>query len=187
MERLRKYFENCGFNENDLSLILGAFRLEEFRKEEFFLKRGKLNHYLGFVEKGVFLHYIQKDDELRATYVSIENTFISSRLGFENDTLAIENIQALTNCIVSVISKEDLRALTAQIPKFKDFYIGFLERSINMLDSNRQDMIVLSGEERYAKLLKKEPNLLQAVPLRYLASMLGITPRHLSRIRKNIR
>jgi hypothetical protein len=36
-------------------------------------------------------------------------------------------------------------------------------------------------------MLRQEPHLLQQIPLQHLASMLGVTPRHLSRIRGNIR
>lgn len=45
---------------------------------------------------------------------------------------------------------------------------------------------MLSAEQRYEKLLKDEPELLQQVPLQYIASMLGITPRHLSRLRNKM-
>ena len=44
----------------------------------------------------------------------------------------------------------------------------------------------LTGKERYETLFKNHPNYIQLIPLQYLASFLGVTPRHLSRIRKAI-
>jgi hypothetical protein len=69
------------------------------------------------------------------------------------------------------------------IPALKDFYIGLLEWQIGCIDNSRFDLITLNAEQRYQKLLEEEPELLQRIPLQYLASILGVTPRHLSRIR----
>jgi hypothetical protein len=67
------------------------------------------------------------------------------------------------------------------------FYVGMLEWQMCCIDESRLDAIVLSPQERYLKMMEKEPELLQTIPLQYLASILGVTPRHLSRIRNNIR
>jgi CRP-like cAMP-binding protein len=58
-----------------------------------------------------------------------------------------------------------------------------LEREICCIEESRYDLIALTAEERYEKLLTQTPQLLQQIPLYYLAALLGITPRHLSRIR----
>jgi hypothetical protein len=44
----------------------------------------------------------------------------------------------------------------------------------------------LSGAQRYEELYKNHQKYLQLIPLQYLASYLGVTPRHLSRIRKAV-
>lgn len=187
MIKLKKYFNMFGFKDNDLDKILNSFRLQMFKKNEFFIKEDKISSHLGFVESGVFQYYVLKEGEIRTTYVSIENTFMSSRLSALNDKPAFENVKALTDGSVCVISKTNLKKLINEIPSFKDFYIGYLESSISNIDANRRDLILLSGEQRYQKMLKEEPELLQKIPLQCLASILGVTPRHLSRIRNNIR
>jgi CRP/FNR family transcriptional regulator, anaerobic regulatory protein len=85
-----------------------------------------------------------------------------------------------------VIEKKDVMALQNQISRFKDFYIKIIEWQICCIDKNRFDLITLTSEQRYEKLQKEEPELLQLVPLQYIASMLGMTPRHLSRLRAKI-
>ncbi|HEX5149809.1 MAG TPA: hypothetical protein VFW07_00090 [Parafilimonas sp.] len=69
---------------------------------------------------------------------------------------------------------------------FRTFYIEALEDLIVGMDETRSNFITLTVEERYAVLIKEEPSLLQQGPLQYLASLLDITPRHLSRIRNNL-
>jgi CRP-like cAMP-binding protein len=187
MEKLKTYFENIGFSGNELDQILGAFTYKEFKKNDFFTEIGKTSKHLGFLESGMFQYYVLKDGEERTTYISIENTFLASLLSFINETPALENVRALTDGTICLITKTNLKKLVNEIPQFKDFYIGLLEWAICGIDADRHSLIVLSGEERYEKMLKEEPHLLQQIPLQYLASMLGVTPRHLSRIRNNIR
>lgn len=187
MEKLRKNFESVGFRGESLDKILDAFKLKEFKKNELVVEEGKTSKYLGFVENGMFQYFVSKDGEERTTYISIENTFLCSVLSFISEAPALENIRALTDGSLSLISKTALKQLVAEVPGFKEFYIGLLEWTICGIDASRHDLIVLTAEQRYEKMLHYEPHLLQQIPLQHLASMLGITPRHLSRIRNNIR
>ena len=75
----------------------------------------------------------------------------------------------------------------AKNSQFKTFYFELIEKQICLIDDYRIDLLALTPEERYKKLLENEPKLLNEVPLHYLASFLGISTRHMSRIRKNIK
>jgi CRP-like cAMP-binding protein len=187
MLKVKIYFEAIGFSGGDLEKILNAFKLQKFKKNEFIVEEGKTSRYMGFVETGMFQYYVIQDGEERTNYVSIENTFFASVLSFISETPSLENVKALVDGSISLISKTNLKMLLNEIPAFKDFYIGLLEATLCGIDASRYDLIVLTAEQRYEKMLKNEPHLLQQIPLQHLASMLGITPRHLSRIRSNIR
>lgn len=187
MQKLRAQFEMSGFSVEMLEQIVQAFQIKEYKKGDFFVEAGKTSQYLGFIESGMFHYYVMKDGDERTSYVSIENTFVASLMSFIGQTPSKESVRALVDSQVSVISRKDLKQLVDELPPFKDFYIGLLEWAICGIDSSRHDLIVLSGEQRYEKMLREEPKLLQVIPLQYLASMLGVTPRHLSRIRGKIR
>ncbi len=186
MEKVKIYFQSIGFEGESLDKIVAAFTYQEFEKNDLVVEIGKISKHIGFVESGLFQYYVIKDGEERTTYVSIANTFFASLLSFIDEKPALENVKALTKGSISLISKTKLKRLVNEVPGFKDFYIGLLESSICGIDSSRHDLIVLTAEERYAKMLQTEPHLLQQIPLLHLASMLGVTPRHLSRIRNNI-
>jgi len=83
--------------------------------------------------------------------------------------------------------KQNVKMFLNEIPVFQRFLMGFLEATFCGIDASRYDLIVLTAEQRYEKMLTNEPHLLQQIPLQYLASMLAVTPRHLSRIRSKIR
>lgn len=187
MEKLKKHFESIGFTGESLEKILESFILTEFKKNDFVVEEGKVARYIGFVESGMFQYYVMLDGEEKTTYINVENTFLASVLSFVRQQPAQENIRALSDGKLSLISRSNLNKLVAEVPAFKDFYIALLEHTVCGIDASRHDLIVLSAEQRYAKMLRDEPHLLQQIPLQYLASMLGVTPRHLSRIRAQVR
>ncbi len=187
MNSLKQFFFDAGFRGNDLETIVQTFSLKLYLKDDHFIEAGKTNRHMGFIEKGLFQYFVLVQGEERTTYITAENSFIASLVSFLNNTPSREYIRALTDARVWMITKADVKKLQADIPLFKDFYIGILEWQIGCIDKSRHDLITLNAEQRYAKLLNDEPLLLQTIPLQYLASILGVTPRHLSRIRKNIR
>ncbi len=187
MEKIKSYFQSVGFNNIDSEKITSFFKIQQFKKDDFFVKEGEISSQLGFVEIGQFQFYaVTIQGEERTTYVSLENTFIASLLSYLREVPTKENIKALTNSILWIIDKKDVLTLQNLIPNFKDFYIKLIEYQICCIDQDRLDFITLTAEQRYEKLFNEEPRLLHQVPLQYIASMLGITPRHLSRLRKNI-
>lgn len=187
MQKLQKQFEQLGFKGPLLDKVLQTFLVKTYKKGDFFVRAGETSRYLGFIESGMFQYFVWKDGEEKTSYVSIAGTFLSSVMSYISETPARESVRALTDSEVCVISRTDLKALAAELPPFKDFYVGLLEWAVCGIDSSRHDLLVLTAEQRYEKLLREEPFLLQQIPLQYLVSMLGVTPRHLSRIRGNIR
>lgn len=187
MEKLYNYFNHIGFKGEALDRVVNAFVLQTFEKNEMVVTEGKTSKYIGLVEHGIFQYYVSKDGFEITSYISVANTWLASVMSFVSEKPSLENIRSLGNGSIYMISKTNLRKLINEIPAFKDFYIALLEQSICGIDASRHDLIVLSADERYAKLLQNEPHLLQQIPLQHLASMLGITPRHLSRIRNSLR
>ena len=187
MEKLQGYFESIGFANEELDQVLNAFTVKQYKKNDFFIEEGKTSKHIGLIKSGLFQYFVIKDGIERTTYVSIENTFVSSVMSFISEKPALESVRALTEGEVYLISKTALKKLANELPKFKAFYISLLESAVCGIDSSRHDLIVLSAEQRYEKMLREEPHLLHHIPLQHLASMLGVTPRHLSRIRSTIR
>lgn len=186
MGKLKTYFGQLGFSGDDLLKIVAAFQLQSFEKNDLVVMQGKTSRHIGLVESGIFQYYVVKEGEEVTSYVSVPDTWLASVMSFVSEAPSLENIKALTPGKIFMISKSNLKKLVNEVAGFKDFYIALLEQSICGIDESRHDLIVLTADQRYAKLLKKEPRLLQQIPLQHLASMMGVTPRHLSRIRNNI-
>lgn len=187
MDLLKSFFLRGGFTDIEVEQIATAFVFKNLNKGDYFVEEGKTSKYLGFIEKGFFQYYVNLDGEEKTTYSLGANNLIAPLVSFLKQVPSRENIRAVVNSSIWVISKDAFKKLQQTIPSFKDYYIGILEWQICCIEESRLDGIMLSAGQRYEKMLNKEPDLIQQIPAQYLASIIGVTPRHLSRIRNNIR
>ncbi|MEZ4875394.1 MAG: Crp/Fnr family transcriptional regulator [Flavobacteriaceae bacterium] len=176
-------------NDVDLEIflpeILAAFQFLELKKQAFFVEEGTTCRYFCFVQSGILMHAIEVSGEEKTTYLALKNTYTSALKSFKNQIPARKSIKALSHCQLWVLTAEDFHRLLKDNTAFGKFYFNLIENQIFLIDDYRIDLLTLSPEERYQKMLHNEPKLLQEVPLRYLASFLGISTRSMSRIRKN--
>lgn len=142
---------------------------------------------MGFIDKGFLQYFVVIDGLEKTTYSVSENNFVASLSSFLKQVPAKENIRAVIDTDVWVIDRNNLTRLQNELPAFQTFYVSLLEWQICCIDESRLDGLMLNAQQRYEKMMEKEPELIRQIPLQYLASILGVTPRHLSRIRNNIR
>ncbi len=177
-------------NEKLHHLILKAknkFSVLHLKKNEYFVKEGEVCLYFCFVESGILQHSVSVLEEEKTTYLALRNTVTSSLNSFLLKKPSRKSVKAIADCKLWVVDIETFKSLIENNKVFNQFYYNLIERQICLIDDYRIDLLTLTPEERYKKLLVTEPKLLQEVPLHYLASFLGISSRHMSRIRKNIK
>jgi len=166
--------------------ITAGFQFKKIDKGDYFVQEGKTSKYMAFITKGLFQYFYVRDGKEITTYVTGANSFLLSLSSFFKQQPCKENVRAIANAEIWAIHYTDMMRLKKESEAFKAFYIAALENLVVGMDDTRTNLIILTAEERYALLMKNEPALLQQMPLQYLASILGVTPRHLSRIRNNL-
>ncbi|CAM1342216.1 Crp/Fnr family transcriptional regulator [Tenacibaculum amylolyticum] len=167
--------------------ILNSFESLQLKKNDFFVSKNQICNYFCFIKSGILQHSIDVDGEEKTTYLALKNTCTAALKSFLHQQPSRKNIKALSNCELLVITIDDFNRLIKENTAFFQFYHKLIEHQIFLIDDYRIDLLTLSPEERYQKLLMNDPELLQSIPLHYLASFLGISKRHMSRIRKNIK
>ena len=167
--------------------ILTFFKELKLSKNSYLVEKGEVCNYFCFIESGILQHSVEISEEEKTTYLGLKNSCTSALKSYLQKTPSRKNIKALSNCSLEVILVEDFNYLLKNNKSFHQFYYNLIENQIFLIDDYRIDLLTLTPEDRYTKLLTNEPNLLQEVPLHYLASFLGISTRHMSRIRKNIK
>jgi CRP-like cAMP-binding protein len=165
--------------------VLFKFQVLYLKKNDYFVKENEICQDFCFVESGILQHSVLVDDDEKTTYLALRNSVTSSLDSFLNKKPSRKSIKAIADCKLWVVDLETFKDLIENNLAFHQFYYNLIERQICLIDDYRIDLLTLTPEERYQKLLTTEPKLLQEVPLHYLASFLGISSRHMSRIRKN--
>lgn len=173
-------------SESSLREILIGFKVLTLKKHQILVEENQVCPYFCYVESGILQHAILVEAEEKTTYLALRNSVTSSLNSFLNKIPSRKSIKALVDSQLWVADWETFDHLLQNNPVFQEFYHNLIQKQIMLIDDYRIDLLTLTPEERYKKLLATEPKLLQEVPLHYLASFLGISNRHMSRIRKNI-
>jgi CRP-like cAMP-binding protein len=174
-------------SEKERTEILQSFELLNLKKNSYLVKESEICPYFCFVQSGILQHAIEVLDEEKTTYLALRNSFTSSLYSFLNQTPSRKNIKAIVDSELWIVDLKTFKHLIENNHAFNRFYYDLIEKQICLIDDYRIDLLTLTPDERYKKLLFTEPKLLQEVPLHYLASFLGISTRHMSRIRKNVK
>lgn len=165
--------------------IANHFSEKLIYRNEFFLREGRISDEYLFLEKGFMraFAYDTEGNDVTTNFYSA-NQVVFEVSSFFNRTISRENIQALTDCSGWYISYQQLNHLFHSLPEFRDFGRHILVKGFSSLKIRTLSMITETVEERYAGLLKTNPEIFQHAPLKNIASYLGITDTSLSRIRK---
>lgn len=184
---LRKTIKTTiSISENDLDFMLSLFKPMTLKKDDYFLKIGQRCNQVAFIKSGMLRIYYPNDKGEETTcYFSLPNEFVTSFSSFTTETPSIENIQAILPTEIVGIEKKDLEMLYQKIPVTQEFGRKAAENLAIIMEKRISLFLNNSADERYQFLLKHNPILIQTVPLQFLASYLGISPQHLSRLRKN--
>lgn len=172
-------------NEGDLEIIRSVFRHRALKKGDYFQRKGRTEERMAFVETGMLRIYDEVDGREATQWISTPGYFITDIAAFSFGVRTRWEMRALTDCSLYEVSRGDYRDLGRRIEGWNEMDRQFLAKCFAMMEDRIFGFISLSAEERYRKLFREQRDLVREVPLQYLASMLGMTPETLSRIRKN--
>ena len=174
-------------NKDEITTLCSVLSLLPLKRDEYLLTEGQVCDFIGFVNTGVLIYFKTKEsgDEVTTDF-AFEGDWVNinlSRLASVPSTLSI---RAIEECEVVMLKQKDLNDLYQRIPKLERLGRILTEQAyINIVDQT-VELQIHSAKERYENLLKRHPKLLQKVPLYHIANYLGIAPKSLSRIRKEI-
>jgi len=177
--------ENSRMSLETVMNISDYFEERRFLKNEFFLKEGKVCDYL-FLAEGLMRAYTfdLKGNEV-TTNLFAGNRQVYDHASFFLQTPSEENIQAVTNCLGYSITFEKMNTLFHSIPEYREYGRGMLVKELVSYKKRTLAMINKSAEQRYEDLVKDDKEIFQFVPLKHIASYLGVTNSSLSRIRRD--
>ena len=184
---LREYLQSYQIlKEEDIDSFMSLVTPKKLKKGEFFITKGKISRYIAYIQSGIFRSFYYSSEQEEVTYCfTFQNTLITAYSSWITQQPTNENIQALTDMELVLISLENMKKLEISNPNWIKFFKHIAELEYINLEKRIFMLQRESAETRYHSLLNNHPEYLHNIPLHYLASYLGVTQRHLSRIRKN--
>lgn len=145
---------------------------------------GQVPQYHNFIVSGHMRSFrVDEDSNEITTDLNDGPRFFTSYYQFMHRIVSEKNLHCITDCELLRINRDDADKSAEHSSTQKDFTIGILEQHLEEDRNRMEDMGNLNAEARYLKMLHEKPTVFQYVPLNYIASYLGITQRHLSRLR----
>ena len=155
----------------------------KFQKGEFILKEGEVCTNIYWVVKGLIRQFYFKNGKELTEHLAAENTVCMSIESLFKEQPSHQQIQTIEPTIVFALPKDRLEHEAVRNTNIQMLYRKILEESL-ILSQIKADMLRFeSAPERYAKLVKRSPQLVLRAPLVYIASYLQMTPETLSRVR----
>lgn len=163
------------------------FKPLQYDKGDFFIKAGDVCRQIAFIGKGVLRTYYLNDkgDEITICFCS-EKRFTTSFKSLITQLPSQLNIQAIEPTEVVALTYQDLQKLYAESKSWQTIGRLLAEREYLNMESYAVALNRETAKEKYTRLLKEQPQVVQRAPVQQIASYLGVTRETLSRIRRQV-
>lgn len=153
-------------------------------KRKLLLKEGMTCQHIYFIIKGALRGFTREGQKDITTWITVENELVSSILSLDERVRSIENIQALEKCELLALTLADLGIMYERYPECNVLARKILQRYYADAEQRAFIARLTKAENKYRYFLKRHQALSNRIPLKYIASYLGVTLETLSRIRK---
>ncbi|MDR6919475.1 MULTISPECIES: Crp/Fnr family transcriptional regulator [Chryseobacterium] len=175
------------FSEKEIGDFLQLFESRKVYKNDFFVQEGQKCKEIAFIISGIFRSFYISDQGKDMTYCfRFPNQMMAGYSSFISGCPSRENMQAITDGDLMILKKDAVDQLVRDDLNWTRFLKMIAEEEYLELENRFFQLQRDNAAQRYETLLGNQPDYIQKIPLQYLASYLGITQRHLSRIRKEI-
>lgn len=173
--------------EEDLNKIESAHNRLRFGKGHVLLQEGQTANEYYILESGLIRAYVldYEGNEITTEFFTEGEIVIVPTSLFQRIPSS-ETLVTVTDAILWKINFDEFQKLYHSIPGFSEWGRSWFSTQLFSMKQRSLDMITETATHRYLKLMKEKPQIIRYVPLKQIASYLGITSSSLSRIRKEI-
>lgn len=189
IKQLKELSDSTGMHipEDSISKAISFSRFKVYSKGEIIARTGDKAATAGLVISGVIRsYYVDSDGNDITQYFAAEGNWCidSGMVGFDGMQA---NWEALEDTTVMLFDVKDMKELIYSDEQLKSLWIEALESGMRYKIYRENGFLVENATERYIAFRKAYPQLSERVPLRCIATYLGIKPESLSRIRSSMK
>lgn len=174
-------------DEEFVKCLLPVIKVRKFGKKEFITKAGDIENYFNFVSRGLVRKYYKKGTQETNTQISTESHIILSQESFHSRQPSEYYIETIEPSVLISIKHDDLEEVYTKSKKMEHLGRLVVTHTMVIKDRWQMQMIKMTPRERFLNFVMKNPELLQRVPQKYLASYLNIKPETFSRFKHLLR
>ncbi|MDO5980135.1 Crp/Fnr family transcriptional regulator [Flavivirga spongiicola] len=187
MNKIKEHFEQIAkLSDLDWHIFSSKLKKSVYSKKATILKVGDIENHLSFIEKGRLRFFTPKQENDITFGFCFENEFMSAYDSFLTRKPSTYQIETLTDTTLWRLTYKDLQDIYNETEVGNAIGRITTENIFLMKSKREQSFLNETAEKRYLNLFAERPNLIKEIPLKYIASYIGITPQALSRIRKRI-
>lgn len=185
MDTLLNFLYSLNISKSIALDYVGGLKSIRVKKKEHFQMQGISSKYMGYVTDGKFRYYkIDAEGNERTLWLNKSFPFVGDYHSFLQKTNAELSIQALGDYDILLFTYDKTMELFDMNVDTQKFRSTLAERSMFGWRNIALSLHFDTAEERYLKLVSEYPAIEKEIPLKYIASCLGISPETLSRIRR---
>lgn len=183
-ERLVSHINRLHPMTEEMTLTLRSLvKMTNYKAGEKILREGEVCNKAYFVVKGLIRsYYMSEDRDITSRFMEEEN-FITSWPSYFLQKPSIEFIVAMEDSVLLCIEYNSIQKLYNEYPEFNIIGRKLTEYAFYLSEQRTQMLRKHTAEEKYRFFLDNHPTLLQRVPLKYIATYLGMNEETLSRVR----
>ncbi len=187
-QRIKNYYQNLipELQPHEWQIIEETFTIQHLKKGELLTRQGEICRQVSFINKGLLRFFYNVDGKEVSTGFINEGEYIAQYDSFLMQQPSMGNVDVLEDAELINLSYDDVQILYRNYPVFQIFGRKIAEMLFIMIVSQTTNLLTLSPEERYLFVTEYQPFIIQRVPQYMIASYIGITPEHLSRLRRKL-
>ena len=171
---------------NDWVKFDHLFIRQEVPARTILLREGEVSRHAHVIERGCLRTWFNHDGKDITTQFFFENDRVASIESFKTDQPGLLTIESIEPSILRTISKENFQFILEQSPSIKLEFEEHIFRRFVYCQKQLLSHIKDTPQQRYEDIVRHRPDIVLRVPQHYIASYLGITKVHLSRIKAKI-
>ncbi|MAL64746.1 MAG: hypothetical protein CMF94_01445 [Candidatus Marinimicrobia bacterium] len=186
MKYLQSFPLFSSLKDSELIMLDTLTEKKEYKKDTVLLEKSQVSKKLIFLNQGIVASVYEDRGKKFIRDFYFPPLIFTEQESFVKQIPAKFSILSVTDIICHLITKDSLDIAYERIPSLKEIGNELLFNGFVNISNRLESLLTLNPEKRYLKLLNENPKLLNKIPLKLIASYLGITDVALSRIRKRI-
>ena len=174
-------------DEEFTRLLVPVIKVRRFAKRSIVTKEGEIENYFNFIVKGLVRKYYQKGSQEINVQISTEGHIILCQESFHARTPSEYFIETIEPTVFISIEHDELEKLYQASRKMEHLGRLVITHTMILKDRWQMQMVKMTPRERFLNFVMKNPELMQRVPQKYLASYLNIKPETFSRFKHLLR